>query len=60
MVFTESTKYLDRIKSLLSGSNKFMQLPIDGDKWINYIINLKSKLKNRLKVLKNEENISGK
>ena len=60
MAFTESTKYLEGIKSLLSGSNKFMQLPIDGDKQINYIINLKSKLKNRFKVLKNKANISGK
>ena len=36
-----------------------MQLPIDGDQWIN-CINLKGKLKNRFKILKNEENISGK
>ena len=37
-----------------------MQLPIDKGKWINYIINLKSKLKDRFKVLKNEENFSEK
>ena len=33
-----------------------MQLPTDGKiKWINYIINLESKLKDRFKVLKNDE-----
>ena len=37
-----------------------MQLPIDEGKWINYIINLKSKLKDRFKVLKNEEEFSEK
>ena len=37
-----------------------MQLPVDGDKWINYNINLESKLKDSFKVLKNEENFSQK
>ena len=38
-----------------------MQLPTDGKiKWINYIINLESKLKDRFKVLKSEEKISEK
>ena len=37
-----------------------MQLLIDGSKWINYIINLESKVKDPSKVLKNEENISEK
>ena len=37
-----------------------MQLLIDGSKWINYIINLESKVKDRSKVLKNQENISEK
>ena len=60
MVITDRTKYLEGIKSLLSDSSKFMQLPIDQDKWINYIINLESKLKDRFKVLKNEEKISEK
>ena len=32
-----------------------MQLPIDEDKWINYIINVENKLKDRFKLLKNEE-----
>ena len=57
MVITERTKCLEGIKSLLLGSSKFMQLPIDEDKWINYIINLESKLKDHFKVLKNEERI---
>ena len=37
-----------------------MQLPINEVKWINYIVNLESKLKDRSKVLKNEEKISEK
>ena len=32
-----------------------MQIPSDADKWINNIINLESKLKDRFKVLNNEE-----
>ena len=60
VVITNRTKYLEGIKSLLSDSNKFMQLPFDEGKWINYIINLKNKLKDRFKVLKNEEKISKK
>ena len=58
VVITESTKYLEGIKSLLLDSSKFMQLPIDEDKWINHIINLESKLKDRLKLLKNEQKMS--
>ena len=33
-----------------------MQLPVDENKWINYIINLESTLKDPFKVLKNEKN----
>ena len=60
MVITDRTKYLEGIKSLLSDSSKFIQLPIDQSKWINYIINLENKLKDRFKVLKNEEKVSEK
>ena len=35
-----------------------MQLPIDEEKWMNYIINLESKLKDRFKVLKQEKKVS--
>ena len=59
MVITDHTKYVEGIKSLLSDS-KFTQLPIDEDKQINYIINLKIKFKDHFKVLKNEEKISEK
>ena len=37
-----------------------MQLPINEGKWLNYIVNLESELKDRSKVLKNEEKISEK
>ena len=57
VVVTGGTKYLEGIKSLLSDSSKFMELPIDEGKWINYIVNLESKLKGRLKVLKNEQKL---
>ena len=55
LVITDCTKYLEGIKSLLLDSSKFIQLPIDEDKLINYIVNVESKLKDRFKVLKNEE-----
>ena len=55
VVIADRTKYLEGIKSLLLDRSKFMQLPIDKDKWINYTVNLESKLKYRFKVLKNEE-----
>ena len=35
-----------------------MQLPIDEDKWINYIVNLEINPKDRFKVLKDEEKTS--
>ena len=54
------TKYLEGIKSLLSDSSKFMQLPTDEGKWINYIINSETTLKDCFKILNNEENISEK
>ena len=37
-----------------------MQLLIDEDKWINYIVHVESKQKDCLKVLNNEEKISEK
>ena len=37
-----------------------MQLPINEDKWINYNVNLESKLKRLFKVLNNEEKTSEK
>ena len=60
VVITDRTKYLEEIKSFLLDSSKFMQLPIDEDELINYIVNLESKLKDRFKVLKNEEKNSEK
>ena len=60
VIISDHTKYLEGIKSLFLDSSKFIQLPTDEDKWINYIVNLESKLKDRFKVLKNEEKISEK
>ena len=34
VVITDCTKYLERLKSVLLDSSKFMQLPIDEGKWI--------------------------
>ena len=34
-----------------------MQHPIDEGKWINYVVNLESKLKDHFRVLQNEESI---
>ena len=55
VVIIDHIKYLENIKSLLSDSNRFNQLPIDESKWINYIINLENKLKDRLKYLRMEK-----
>ena len=55
MVIIDHTIYLEGIKSLLSDSIIFTKLLIDEDRWINYIINLESTLKDRFKVLKNEK-----
>ena len=60
VVFTERTKYLEGTKFLLLDISKFMQRPIDEDKWINHIINLESELRDRFKLLKNEDKISEK
>ena len=60
MVITDHIKYLEGIKFLLSDSSKFIQLPIDEDKWINNIINLVNKVKDWFKVLRNEEKFSEK
>ena len=57
VVITDCTKYLEGIKSGLLDGSKFMQLPIDEGNRISYIINLKSKLKDHFKILKNEEKI---
>ena len=70
VVITDRTKYLEGLKSLISNSSKLMPLiknplikkplPIDEGEWLNYIINSENKLKDCLKVLKNEEKISEK
>ena len=60
MVITDRIKYLGGIKILLSDSSKIIQLPIDEDKWINNIINLVNKVKDRFKVLRNKEKFSEK
>ena len=48
---TECKKWLEGIKYLLLDSSKFMQLFTKEDKWINYINNLQSKIKNLFKVI---------
>ena len=58
MVITDRIRYLGGIKILLSNSSKFIQLPIEEDKWINNIINLVNKVKYWFKVLTNEEKFS--
>ena len=60
VVITERTKYIEAVKSLLSDGSKILQVPIAEDKWINYIINLESRLEDCFKVLNKEEKISKK
>ena len=38
VVITDRNKYLKGIKSLFLDSSKFMRLPIDEGKWINYML----------------------
>ena len=52
VVIADCTKYLQGIKSLFLDRSKFMQLPIDEGKRINYIVNFESKLKDHFKVPK--------
>ena len=54
VVIPDCTKYLQGMKSLFLDRSKFMQLPIDEGKRINYIVNFESKLKDHFKVPKNE------
>ena len=58
MVIIERPKHLQGIKSVLSNSSKYMQLLIDQDRWINYVINLEGKLKDCLKVIKTDDKTS--
>lgn len=44
LVITEHNTCLERIKSNLADSANFITHCIDKDHWINYIINLESKL----------------
>ena len=59
-VITDCTKYIEGIKSLLLDSSKLLELANGEDKWINYIVNLESSLKDPFKVIKNDEKISEK
>ena len=42
---------------MIVDNSKFMPIPTDEGKWLNYIIILENKLKDRFKVLKNDEQI---
>ena len=57
-VITNRENYLEDMKSLLSDNSKFIPLNIEKRKWLNYIVNLKKKLKKDFKTLENNIKIS--
>ena len=50
--------HLKGMKSLLSNNSKFIPLNIDKIKWLNYIVNLKKKIKEHFKILENNNKAS--
>ena len=45
VVITHKERYIEDVKRVISDSNKFVQLNITPDKYLNYIINIEKKLK---------------
>ena len=45
VVITDKEKYIEGVKRAISDSNKFVQLNITPDKYLNYIINVEKKFK---------------
>ena len=58
VVITDKGKYVEGVKWTTSDSNKFVQLNITPDKYLNYIINVKKKFKQLFKDLLDNDKIS--
>ena len=58
VVITNKDKYIEGVKRAISDSNKFVQLNITPDKYLNYIINVEKKFKQLFKDLLDNDKIS--
>ena len=58
VVITDKEKYIEGVKHAISDSNKFVQLNITPDKYLNYIINVEKKFKQLFKDLLDNDKIS--
>ena len=58
VVITDKDKYIEGVKRAISDSNKFVQLNITPDKYLNYIINVEKKFKQLFKDLLYNDKIS--
>ena len=58
VVITDKDKYIEGVKRAISDSNKFVQLNITPDKYLNYIINVEKKFKQLFKDLLDNDKIS--
>ena len=58
VVITDKDKYIQGVKRAISDSNKFVQLNITPDKYLNYIINVEKKFKQLFKDLLDNGKIS--
>ena len=58
VVITDKDKYIEGVKCAISDSNKFVQLNITPDKYLNYIINVEKKFKQLFKDLLDNDKIS--
>ena len=58
VVITDKENYIEGVKRIISDSNKFVQLNITPDKYLNYIINVEKKFKQLFKDLLDNDKIS--
>ena len=58
IVITDQKKYYEGVKSAISDSNKFVQLNIAPDKYLNYITNFEKKIKQLFKNLLDNDKIN--
>ena len=58
VVISDKEKYIEGLKSVISDSNKFVQLNITPDKCLNYIINFEKKFEQLFKNLLDNDKIS--
>ena len=58
VIITDKDKYIEGVKRAITDSNKFVQLNITSDKYLNYITNVEKKFKQLFKDLLDNDKIS--